>query len=216
MFVHEGNPNRKGAIAEAVIAAEAIKLGIRVLRPAVEHEPYDLAFDLEDRLLRVQCKWAQHQGSILIVHTSRCRTTKRGFVRSTYLESEIDAIAAYCGDMDRCYPLPAELAVGTHAVHLRLEAPRNRQRAAINWAADYELGAIAQLGERRNGIAKVVGSSPTGSTQNSPPAEGVEVGAHEFRNRFGWYMERAKAGEEFLVTRRGKPYVRLVPASQPA
>jgi prevent-host-death family protein len=39
----------------------------------------------------------------------------------------------------------------------------------------------------------------------------VEVGAHEFRNRFGWYMERAAAGEEFLVTRRGKPYVRLVP-----
>jgi prevent-host-death family protein len=25
-------------------------------------------------------------------------------------------------------------------------------------------------------------------------------------------MERAAAGEEFLVTRRGKPYVRLVPA----
>jgi prevent-host-death family protein len=25
-------------------------------------------------------------------------------------------------------------------------------------------------------------------------------------------MERAVAGEEFLVTRRGKPYVRLVPA----
>jgi antitoxin (DNA-binding transcriptional repressor) of toxin-antitoxin stability system len=25
-------------------------------------------------------------------------------------------------------------------------------------------------------------------------------------------MERANAGEEFVVTRRGKPYVRLVPA----
>jgi antitoxin (DNA-binding transcriptional repressor) of toxin-antitoxin stability system len=25
-------------------------------------------------------------------------------------------------------------------------------------------------------------------------------------------MERATGGEEFLVTRRGKPYVRLVPA----
>ena len=35
------------------------------------------------------------------------------------------------------------------------------------------------------------------------------VGAHEFRNRFGWYMERAAAGEEILVTRRGKPKLRL-------
>ncbi|HWA55139.1 MAG TPA: type II toxin-antitoxin system prevent-host-death family antitoxin [Solirubrobacterales bacterium] len=39
-----------------------------------------------------------------------------------------------------------------------------------------------------------------------------EVGAHVFRNRFGFYMERAAAGAEILVRRRGKPYVRLVPA----
>jgi prevent-host-death family protein len=38
------------------------------------------------------------------------------------------------------------------------------------------------------------------------------VGAHGFRNHFGWYMERTVADEEFLVTRRGKPCVRLVPA----
>jgi prevent-host-death family protein len=38
------------------------------------------------------------------------------------------------------------------------------------------------------------------------------VGAHEFRNLFGWYAERAAAGEEFLITRRGKPYVRLAAA----
>jgi len=48
--------NEKGAIAEAVIAAEATKLGIRVLRPIADHARYDLAFDLGTRLLRVQCK----------------------------------------------------------------------------------------------------------------------------------------------------------------
>jgi prevent-host-death family protein len=39
----------------------------------------------------------------------------------------------------------------------------------------------------------------------------VEVGAHEFRNHFGWYMQRAAAGEEILVTRRGRAYARLCP-----
>jgi len=39
-----------------------------------------------------------------------------------------------------------------------------------------------------------------------------EVGAHEFRNRFGLYMERAAAGTEILIRRRGKPYARLGPA----
>jgi PD-(D/E)XK endonuclease len=50
--------NRKGAIAEAEIAAAAVRLGIPVLRPIQEHGRYDLAFEVGDRILRVQCKWA--------------------------------------------------------------------------------------------------------------------------------------------------------------
>jgi prevent-host-death family protein len=61
-------------------------------------------------------------------------------------------------------------------------------------------------------MAEVVGSSPTGSTSERTDMSMEQVGAHQFRNHFGWYMERAAAGEEFLVTRRGKPCVRLVPA----
>jgi prevent-host-death family protein len=38
-----------------------------------------------------------------------------------------------------------------------------------------------------------------------------EVGAHEFRNRFGLYMERAAGGTEFLIRRHGRPYARLGP-----
>jgi prevent-host-death family protein len=37
------------------------------------------------------------------------------------------------------------------------------------------------------------------------------VGAHEFRNHFGYYLERAADGHEVLVSRRGRPYVRLIP-----
>jgi prevent-host-death family protein len=37
----------------------------------------------------------------------------------------------------------------------------------------------------------------------------ADVGAHEFRNHFGHYMERAAAGEEILIRRRGKPYALL-------
>jgi hypothetical protein len=50
--------NDKGNIAEAAVALEAIKLGVRVLKPVVEHCRYDLAFDLGERIVRVQCKWA--------------------------------------------------------------------------------------------------------------------------------------------------------------
>jgi len=37
---------------------------------------------------------------------------------------------------------------------------------------------------------------------------------NEYRQKLGWYMERAAAGESFLITRRGKPYARLCPPSQ--
>jgi len=37
------------------------------------------------------------------------------------------------------------------------------------------------------------------------------VGAHEFRNHFGYYLEQAAAGHEVLVSRRGRPHVRLIP-----
>jgi prevent-host-death family protein len=41
-----------------------------------------------------------------------------------------------------------------------------------------------------------------------------EVGAHEFRNRFGHYMERASAGADILIRRHGRPFARLGPAGE--
>jgi prevent-host-death family protein len=76
-------------------------------------------------------------------------------------------------------------------------------------ASEYELGAVAQLGERCHGMAEVTGSSPVSSTGDV--SQDASVGAHVLRQRFGWYMERAAAGEEIHVTKRGRPYVRLVP-----
>jgi prevent-host-death family protein len=43
-------------------------------------------------------------------------------------------------------------------------------------------------------------------------SQSIDVGAHEFRNHFGHYMERAAAGETILVRRHGKPYASLGPA----
>ncbi|HEX5893613.1 MAG TPA: type II toxin-antitoxin system prevent-host-death family antitoxin [Solirubrobacterales bacterium] len=37
------------------------------------------------------------------------------------------------------------------------------------------------------------------------------MGAHEFREKFGYWMDRAAAGDEILITRRGRPYARLGP-----
>ena len=98
----------------------------------------------------------------------RARTCRRGpngsHVRGTYSAREVDAVGAYCAELGKVYLLPIEMFAGKQQISLRLSHARNNQQSGIHWAEQYELGAIAQLGERRRGTAEVVGSSPTSST----------------------------------------------------
>jgi prevent-host-death family protein len=209
--------NQKGAIAETAIAAAATKLGISVLRPIVEHGRYDLAFEISDRILRVQCKWGRLDDGRTVI-TAQLHTTRlspSGYIRASYSEDEIDLLAIYCQGLDRCYLLPSSLIAGRRAICLRLTPPKNRQRACINLARDFEFpGAVAQLGERQSGTLEARGSSPLSSTSSPPVAEPtVRVGSNQFRNHFGYYLERAAAGEEISITRRGRLFARLVPAA---
>ena len=98
-------------------------------------------------------------GDVVVIRTRRCRRGAEGLIHRSYESGEIDAIAAYCADIEQCYLLPAELSIQRAAVQLRLAPTRNNQAAGINWARDFELGAtlsklqgpIAQLGERQSG-----------------------------------------------------------------
>ena len=205
----------KGAIAEAEIAAAAVRLGVPVLRPIADHCRYDLGFEIGDRLLRVQCKWGKLQGDVVVVRVSTCRLTPNGYVKTSYRTSEVDLVGVYCGELDRCFLLPISLVAGKSVLYLRMEPPANGQRACITLAKDYEFaGAVAQLGERRRGTAEVRGSSPLSSTSSARTRH--DIGAHEFRNLFGYYAERAAAGDEVFVRRRGRPYVRLLSAQEVA
>jgi hypothetical protein len=196
--------NHKGNVAEAVIAAEATKLGIPVLRPLVEHTRYDLIFEIAGRLLRVQCKWAPLRGDVVTVNLVSTWYTSRGEqVRTRYTSSEIDAVAVYCEALDECYLLLPDKFDGMSGIHLRIAPPRNGQLAAVHFAADHTLsGAVAQLGERRLGRAEATGSSPVSSTPQTAPGPDI-VGAHDVRCLFGWFATRAGAGHEILVSRRG-------------
>jgi PD-(D/E)XK nuclease superfamily protein len=95
--------DQKGAIAETAILHEAIKLGIAVLKPFAEGERYDFVFDLRPRLVRIQCKWAVRAGEVVMVRCYSCRRTRNGMVRRVYTDAEVDAFAAYCAELDRCF-----------------------------------------------------------------------------------------------------------------
>jgi prevent-host-death family protein len=211
--------NQKGAIAEAEIAAAATRLGIPVLRPIQEHGRYDLGLEVGGGILRVQCKWARldRDAGVVKIGLNTCRHSPTGgYIRSPYRAGEVDLVAAYCADLDRCYLLPIGLVAGRKAIDLRISPPKNGQRACINLDQDFLLpGAVAQLEERLNGIQEARGSNPLSSTPTDDGPKRVHIGSNEFRHHFGWYLERAAAGEEIHISRRGKPYARLLPVEPP-
>jgi hypothetical protein len=152
--------DRKGAIAEMGIAWHAFMLGVDVYKPIAEGGRCDLIFDLGE-LWRVQCKWARRRDDVLLVQCCSNRRAREGLRRRLYSADEIDAFAAYCAELDRCFFLPFARFPGRSSIQLRLAPTRNNQKLGINWADEYDftatlaqpLGAVAQLGERRAGSA---------------------------------------------------------------
>lgn len=134
----ELTPSKKGAITEAAIALAAIRLDLLVLRPMTEGGRYDLALDIGGQILRLQCKSSWRQRDVLITPCNTSRHTPRGYVRTTYTADEIDAIAAYSPDTDKCYLIPIRDVAGMSSVRLRLAPTRNNQLLKIRWAEDYE------------------------------------------------------------------------------
>ncbi len=67
-------------------------------------------------------------------------------------------------------------------------------------------------------MAEARGSSPLSSTSSSDEEARKVIGAHEFREHFGYWMDQAAAGVDVVVTRHGEPVVQLSPAefAQPA
>ncbi len=153
-------------MAELMVAAAAVRAGVCVLRPIVEGERYDLAFDINGHFVRVQCKTGSLNGGVITASLRTSRHTPRGYVRTTYEPSEVDAIGIYCPDNGESYLVPITDVRGRGNLHLRIAPARNNQEFAITYAATYAIrGAIAQLGERLTGSQEVAGSSPASSTE---------------------------------------------------
>ncbi len=134
----ELSTDQKGAIAESAIVHAAVKLGLGVFRPVSDGERIDLIFDLRPALLRVQCKTAVLRGEVLAVPFYSARRGPQGLLKRPYTNHEVDAVAAYSPDLERCFLLRLTEFGGRMYVQLRLGRCKNNQRARINWADDFD------------------------------------------------------------------------------
>jgi PD-(D/E)XK endonuclease len=130
---------RKGDLAELKVAADLADRGCQVSFPFGEDCDYDLIADLGGVIHRVQVKYTESDGRIIVI---RCRSHSltKGKVRQTkyYTAKTIDWIAVYDRTSDRCYYCPAsELGTGRSDLSLRLAPARNGQQVGIRLASEY-------------------------------------------------------------------------------
>lgn len=129
----------KGDLAEAMVAADAMRRGHKIAYPFGEDWDYDLIVCRDERLERVQVKHARSDGRVIPV---RCRSMSltNGKVREVkkYTAAMIDWLAVYDVTTDRCYYVPAaELGEGRWMMHLRLVPALSGRKADVRNAADY-------------------------------------------------------------------------------
>jgi hypothetical protein len=136
----ELNKKAKGDLAELKVAADLRARGYRIAIPYGEDWDFDLIVCRDDeRLERVQVKYARSDGCVLLVRP-RSHSLTNGRVRATkyYTAATIDWLAVWDAALDRCYYIPAtDLGAGMNLLTLRLSPTRNNQVRGIHPAERY-------------------------------------------------------------------------------
>jgi hypothetical protein len=133
------NLKGKGDLAELVVAADLRQRGFKIAIPFGEDCDFDLVLIRDERLERVQVKYAESNGTVIPV---RCQSHSltNGKVRRTkhYTAKTIDLLAVYDRTSERCYYIPAsELGEGRSILHLRLRPALNKQCIGTRPAEKY-------------------------------------------------------------------------------
>jgi hypothetical protein len=131
---------KKGDLAELKVATDLTARGCELSIPFGEDSSYDLIADYEGRLHRVQVKYTQSDGQVVVVNC-RSHSITKGKVRRTkiYTAAMVDWIVVFDATTDRCYYIPSWILgdAGCSGLLLRLVPTRNGQSLRIRRAEDY-------------------------------------------------------------------------------
>jgi PD-(D/E)XK endonuclease len=134
------HPVDVGERSEAIIFAELVKRGHRVLVPYGNNHRYDLVVHVGGGFIRAQCKTGRLREGVIRFNTVSTRANTLRAYTTPYDTDQIDLFLIYCPETDRVYALDVGEAAAGHGV-LRVSPAANGQAKGIRWAADHELPA---------------------------------------------------------------------------
>jgi hypothetical protein len=127
---------KTGNVSLGEIGFALVSAGVPVLVPLTEGYPYDLAIELNGKLLRVQCRTAKALDGALSFSTRY----PSSFGPSRSMSSDVDYFAVYSRELKQVFMVPASELPGT-LVTLRLDPPRNNQ-GRVRWADEFRIEAL--------------------------------------------------------------------------
>lgn len=178
------NTKLKGDIAEQAAILHGLKRGWGVLKPVGDRMPYDLVFDVQGVLVKVQVKsaWLDEKSRNHVVDNRRTKTNRRRMLREVYGPSDFDFALTYLMDLDLFYVFPVEVFIGYGSeIHI-VEADRRQRRprsapyrdawdSILHWAARREtcVRSPVKVGEAASGV------TPSQAPRAKAVGEGVET-----------------------------------------
>lgn len=137
------NSKQKGNIIEMSCMLYFMKLGLTVLTPYGDCNRYDFVLHLDDKFLRIQCKYpilSADKTSILL--NGRSSNKQNGKIcNHSYTDKEIDYFATFYND--NCYVIPVN-DINTWK-KLRLTKPKNNQMKNVCYLEQYEATKMLKI-----------------------------------------------------------------------
>lgn len=105
--------------------------------PLTEHAPFDLIAYKDGKFKRIQVKYRIKNNGCIDVSFKTSWADKKGNHINYYDKTDIDVIAVYCPDTDKCYYI--DLNKFSKSISIRLdESNRYKNRKSCNHFSDFE------------------------------------------------------------------------------
>ncbi len=120
----------KADIAESAVVTELLSRGFVVLRPVGDRLAYDLAVEVNKKLIRIQVKhaWFNVKDNVYVTDARRTKTNRRVMLRKKYSDDDFDFAIVYLGDKKVFYVIPSKVFNG-FASSISFVEDEKRQRA---------------------------------------------------------------------------------------
>lgn len=133
----------KGDLGVMEIMLDMTKHGYKIFTTISEHLPFDFVAFKDNKFFRIQAKYRtlENDGKISVPFRTSW-SDKNGTHSQFYNKEDLDYIAVYCPQTDKCYYINPSICNNKSAFILRIKKPKNSQTKGINFADDFLLGSV--------------------------------------------------------------------------